>query len=559
MTDFAGVVSRQPSLRTDRGPGAAVAGSGVVLVAERHIVVAGDRPIGVAARMVSSGELPDPAPARWGVVNPAGGRWAVCWWDPTGTTGGLGVDRVGAAPLFVFQTPERLFFATEISRLRAILPSAPGPDPGEVELWLAGLPGTPGRTLFAGIRRLEGGQRVTFGDHAPIWSPRWWPAPPKRHELTSASDAQAVLLAGVADAVARCRPEDPDAGVLLSGGLDSSIVAAQAAARAAAVGLPSPPAFAATFPDAPDLDETAFRTAVARHSGLGVIDVPIRPRSLLPDGLSYLDRWGVPAPSGSPFLFSPVAREAAARGRVRLLDGEGGDELFAPSPFLIADLLGRGDVRGAARIAQRLQDAHRYPRGRVLRHAFRHWGVSGLVPVGVHRMIRKARRQPAEDLAWKTLDGPRWWRSLAYDLTEGHPAGTLDVLRRHAASDGVRDLHPLLDPELVTVVLNIDPSVVFDPCVDRGLVRRAHRDILPSVVIERTTKVDFAPIYFASLAENDAAEGIAALRRPNAPVRQMVPGSEVDAVLQIPSVQDQTAWSRSLWKLFMLDAWLGGL
>ena len=52
----------------------------------------------------------------------------------------------------------------------------------------------------------------------------------------------------------------------------------------------------------------------------------------------------------------PLLRRAASDGVPVILDGEGGDELFGCSQYLIADRLRRGNVRGAIELARRLPD-----------------------------------------------------------------------------------------------------------------------------------------------------------------------------------------------------------
>jgi asparagine synthetase B (glutamine-hydrolysing) len=325
---------------------------------------------------------------------------------------------------------------------------------------------------------------------------------------------------------------------------------------ARARGEARPTAYAATFPDHPELDEAPYRDALSRHVGLDLVEVPVKAGPLLPAGQAYVERWATPAPNGSAFLFGPVTRAAVGRGHRFLLDGEGGDELFAPEPYLLADLLLRGNLIGLVQCALRLRDAPRLPRRRVMQQALRRWAVPGALPWWLHSRIRRARRHEIEDIAWKRRPGPRWWAHLVDDLTTGHPPENLDVLRRLAALDGAINLNPLLDDELVSCVLSIDPASVFDPEIDRGLVRRAHRGLLPELILQRGSKVEFGRVYLASIVEHDLKDATRDLRDPDAPIRQFANAATIDAILAPRSAKMDSDWARRLWRITALNTWL---
>jgi asparagine synthase (glutamine-hydrolysing) len=483
-------------------------------------------------------------------------------------------DHLGARPLFMRVDGRVTYLASEIRALLALLPRRPAPDHEAVALFLAGEPVGLAGTVFNGVRALPPAHVLALGPSGPRLDRYWHPEP----RAAGGDPAQAVLDA-VRAAVRRHGGGEPDAGVLLSGGLDSSAVLAVAAEEARAAGRAPPPAFTAVFPDHPRLDESAAAGAVAERWGAETTLVPLVARSVVPEADGHVDRWAVPLQYPGATFFRPVLEEAARRGVRVLLDGEGGDELFGCEPLLIADRARAGDLRSALRLARSLPGTGGRLDRRQARVVLRFWVLRGLLaPPAMRRLLRlrggdaglpswlrpAARaavldRRSAADEGWWRLGRPRWRAHMGWTLTAGRSAmGVHDHLRRMTAGSGVCDSHPFLDVDLVETMLGLLPEHTFDPMFDRPVLRNALADHLPPSVRQRRDKPFFDPLLRDALTGPDRAAIDAVLRDARA-LEPFADAATVRALwLAGPDRHPRGPWrwSAEVWRAYAAETWL---
>ena len=243
----------------------------------------------------------------------------------------LGRDRAGEKPLFFSRSPGRFSFASEIKALFL--------DPGvERRMDLEALheylaygyvPG--GRSLVRGVAKLQPGHGALYQldrDHFRMW--RYWSLPDPGIIPSGApggADALAAELETLLEsAVGEQLVADVPVGVLLSGGLDSSLVAAFAA-RAS----PRPVrTFTVSFPGHAGYDEAPHARLVADHIGAEHTELVAEAASvdLLPLLAGQYDEPLADSSMIPTYLVSRRIREHATVA----LGGDGGDELFAGYP-----------------------------------------------------------------------------------------------------------------------------------------------------------------------------------------------------------------------------------
>jgi asparagine synthase (glutamine-hydrolysing) len=498
------------------------------------------------------------------------GPFALVVWDHERRRGLLAQDQLGGRSLFTFLDGTALVFATEVRVLLALLRRRPAPDELALTHHLVdhAVPG--GQTLFAGISRLGGGELLELSDTARArrshWAPRY--APPLREPRAAlAARLRRELEAAVGDDV-------PAGALLLSGGLDSSVVAALAAPQA-----PGLQAIAAAFVE-PELDETAWARRVAESSGLPLTTVPIDQREPLDAAVAYQAAWALPLPVPGIVIEAPLVARAAAMGAAVLLDGQGGDELFGAAHFLIADRVRRLRPVAAWRLARQHPWLGAHPPRRHVRRIFTSVGLHGALAPGLHERAR--RRRPAEryapdwlrpDLAqvyrdtqdpwgWKRLDGPRWWAYLADALTRGRERADLaDYLRRRGRMGGLEARSPLLDVRLVELALRLPPETNFDPVTSRPLVREALRGALPPDVLARRDKRDFSALHHGALLAPHNLERVRALLAQ----RRAAVGAYVDLAHLHRDLLDHPpavgtpgwrTWAVHVWNVVTAELWL---
>ncbi len=262
----------------------------------------------------------------WGmdVVRRLRGMFAFALWDAGRQTLWLVRDRHGIKPLYYAQRGGALLFASE---LRAMLASGLLPremDPTGLDSYLKFGAVQEPATLVRGVRQIPAGHwmRVT-AQEARL--ERYWSLPLPDAALNGDARVRAARLeelrATLSSAVELRLLSDVPLGIFLSGGLDSSVVAAEAVARARQVKT-----FTVIFQER-KYNEAAPAHMVARFLGTEHHEIPLSQQDLiggLPQALRAMDQ---PTVDGVNTYF--VSRAAKQAGVTVALTGLGGDELFA--------------------------------------------------------------------------------------------------------------------------------------------------------------------------------------------------------------------------------------
>lgn len=527
------------------------------------------------------GCLPDAAPAEIvagayarlgeGALAELRGEFAIALWDAGAETGFLARDQLGGRSLFVHSSGARLAFASDVKWLLRLLPQRPPVDEPALVQWLTTGGATAGRTLYSGIRRLEPGTMIRLSRGGWSETVYWRPQPATTHRL-SPDEAAAELRAAIARSVAaRVKGKDVVA-VALSGGVDSSTVAA--VARETFDG--DLVAYSMTFPEHPSVDESELIRGITRQLGIPAVEMRVAGGSWLARALELMELWELPTPVAN-VAFTPLLHQHAVENGIDvILDGEGGDELFSADAYLPAALLRSGRWLAAWRICHQLAGYGDPPSPRYVRRAFVQLGIHGALPYSLQRLRRSLRRP--EDMApiwctsaaarvlaerddpwtWKRRPGPAWWAHLADMLTanrERHWA--FDYMRQLAAVSGIEGSHPLHDLDLVEFMLRMPPEYAWDPKYDRALVRKSMSGRLPDAVRLRTDKTAFNPLLRDSLFGPDLAVARRLLESPTAETRayvdQQVLGEHFDAAR---SGADPAPFAIGAWRLLLAECWL---
>jgi len=511
-----------------------------------------------------------------GVLPGLRGDFALLAWG--GARGLLARDQMGGRAWVWHDDGVRLRFATEVHILLRMLPARPLPDHVAMAHWLAfsGMPGE--HTLYDGVRRILAGHELELDPERPHAPTRWWRLEPAVPLTVDHDDAAALLRERLEVAVDRRVGDGRDTAIMLSGGLDSSGVAGVAAAS-----LPEARrlrrGYSAVFPDHPSVDETELIGQLCDAFDLRSTVVSVRAGSVLHGALDYLERWALPPVSPNLFFWTPLLRQAAADGTRVLLDGEGGDEIFGLSPYLIADRLAHGRVRSAAGLVHRVPGAHAGVGAAVVRSWLRSYGLRGMAPPGLHalsRRLRDPRRYgpawlrpetarafvaSADGAAFKRHGGPRWWGWLVENVTSGMgPSLAHDHFRRRAAMAGLLPRHPLVDVDVIELVLKLPPELAFDPRLSRPVFRSALAGIVPDAVRLRPSKSTFDAVFFQALSGPDLPLAAALLADPAARL-----GAYVDLPLMKQALLDPgppstraalQTWALQVWRLMTAECWL---
>jgi asparagine synthase (glutamine-hydrolysing) len=364
----------------------------------------------------------------------------------------LDPDVFGVRPAYELRLGGRAHASGDPRELRR-LPGAPREvDPAALHGYLCfSHPPSPA-TLFAGVRRVE--------------PPAPWreSAPADVDEAAAARRLMELLRASTR----RMLGAEREVGVFLSGGLDSSLVAALLAEAGARVHL-----FTLDF--GPPWDEEVEHAArVAAHLGRPLHRVPVGPREVSA-ALEPTAR-ALHQPFGDPVTVPLFLLGAAARGRVgTVFNGEGGDQLFggwATKPMIAAEAYGGA---GYSREAAYLATYHRF-----------HGAEDRLLTPGARALLG-------------TTDAGAWIRPALE--AEGFPSllhrlraanlrlkGAQNIAPRMAqlaAAHGLAARAPFLDRALAEWTFTLPPGLFLRGAEEKHLLKVAAAPLLPADVVWR--------------------------------------------------------------------------
>lgn len=279
---------------------------------------------------------------RWGLekaLQRTNGMFAIGLWDRRTRTLHLARDRMGKKPLYVARTPNALVFASELKAVAAFPEFHQEIDPRAIAAFLerGWLPED--QCIWRGVFKLPpGGVLSIRAEDLSVWRDAaalrerarlWWSlvdvARAGRAAPAAADDQQLVahlsdlLKAAVGDRMVA----DVPVGLFLSGGIDSSTVAALMQAQSA-----SPVRTYTIGFGERGFDETTSAAAVARHLGTSHTELRLTPeeaRAVIPELPTVWDEPFADESQIPTLLLSRLARQEVTVA----LSGDGGDECFA--------------------------------------------------------------------------------------------------------------------------------------------------------------------------------------------------------------------------------------
>jgi asparagine synthase (glutamine-hydrolysing) len=451
------------------------------------------------------------------------GQFALALWDSKRRKLVLARDRLGVRPLHYCEHGGRLFFASEVKALFAADASiARAFDPiGLDQTFTFWSPVAP-RTALSGVHELEPGHVRTIADgrvedHA-FWRPRY-PEGDREGFRGSLDDAARAVRASLERATSlRVLRADVPVGCYLSGGLDSSLIAALALHAKGARFI----TFSVRFEDA-EYDETRFQRAMAAHLGSEHRELVVSRRDIgdaFPEVVLHTEKPILRAAPAPLLLLSGLVRRAGIKA---ILTGEGADEMFAgydlfreakvrrawarhPGSTLRPRLLERlYPYLARSPVAQRAIAEQFFGRdlSRAAVPGFGHgvrWGATS----SLKRLFSPALREAlaghdaaAELLASLPPEAERW-SALAQDqylevrtLLAGYLLSSQGD--RMLMAHSVEGRFPFLDPDVVALADSLPPSFKLRVLDEKHVLKRAAVGLVPHAILERTKQPYRAP------------------------------------------------------------------
>lgn len=253
------------------------------------------------------------------------GMYAFALWDDKQQRLMIARDRMGIKPLYYTRHDNALIFGSELKTLLAYPGVSRSVDLVALNEYLSFeyIP-TP-RSIFQNIHKLPPGHALSYREgKLDLW--QYWDINLGRSENLQTKPIQEYereLLEILTEAVAKEMVSDVPVGVLLSGGLDSSSIAA----LMAKIAPESVKSFSIRFDD-PSFDESNYARLVADYLKTEHYELTLTPKltlELVPQLAKFLDE-----PLGDSSIIPTFLLSQFTRHHVKVaLGGDGGDELFA--------------------------------------------------------------------------------------------------------------------------------------------------------------------------------------------------------------------------------------
>ncbi|MBS0418988.1 MAG: asparagine synthase (glutamine-hydrolyzing) [Proteobacteria bacterium] len=385
---------------------------------------------GHAFRSESDTEVILAAYREWGpeCVGRLNGMFAFALYDARSQELLLARDRAGEKPLFYREHNGELRFASELKGLMAdeTVPRRIDAEALDCFLTMGFVPGE--RCILQGYRKLRPGHALVFrlsDGQLRTWS--YWRLPQAPAESVAASETELLeeLEALLADSVRRQLIADVPIGVLLSGGVDSSLVTAMAV-RAS----PRVKTFTMRFPGHGKYDETEHARLIAAHFGTEHVELDAEQATtdLVPMLATQFDEPVGDSSMIPTYLVSRLTR----RHCTVALGGDGGDELFGGYAHYSRLLRMQEKIGGVPRAVRALLST----------------SAQAFLPVGFRgrNWLQGVAVDLRSDLPWvathfdrggrrQLMRRERRWALRGEQIRRAHLPETADLLQRATRSD----------------------------------------------------------------------------------------------------------------------------
>lgn len=421
---------------------------------------------------------------RWAVEAPArlAGEWLLVRWSASSRTLTLSMSECLRDPCHFATDGRRVAIAPDLIRLARLewIGSVFDPDMVMRAMGRHPLRRTMGnRTILAGVSTLLPGMTVTIGPTGVRTETTTPSAPPRLMNISfddAMAETEALLRAGMRRDLARWR----HVAVMLSGGLDSSLLAwlsSEERREGQSVTFLTSASPAGSGIE----DETRWAEMVMEHVGAPLVRVaPAASANVYLPAARAFEAAQTPLIGPRHYLYAALEDAAISRGATAMVDGAFGELTLSNHGFCLdtpTDRLRRtaqdmlSSARGVFRPASLGDSFHVQAASSAIVDHFR-----GVRPDDFKESVPR-RLKPTDPLGFE--DGG--------EKTAAQPSASTDPALRY--------LRPFRDRQLLQRFAGYPASFVLRDGMSRAPVRALLRGRLPDVIARRTSKMAFSPTH----------------------------------------------------------------
>lgn len=472
------------------------------------------------------------------------GEFAFAVWDARRGELRLGRDRLGVKPLSYFPTRSGVVFASDVATVTGHPLVSADLDATGLNALVSQLRG-PGHGVLRGMREVRPGHTVCFAPDRRT-EERYWGLEARPHELDR--DATIARVRALLEESIGRVTDGAEAGVLLSGGLDSSVLTGLTASAGR-----GPRTFTVLFGDsAAAVPDRPFAEEVVRMWKCDHREIAVRPEDLLDpvtlaEVLSAKDQ---PTPFGDKNITPYVFSRRVAHDVPVALSGEGADALF-------------GGLGGSIDAGRRLSSFPWTERSR--RFGMPHGIGTGLfdqallratdIDGHIDRMFREAMDEVPHLPGGDGVD--RLARQVDYLTVTRLLEQTVLHSERLSTSAGLQVRFPFTDHRLLSFLYNVPAAMKSFDGREKSLLRAVGRELVPQSVLTRAKvpyPITYDPLYKAGLVRRLRT----LLEDGAAPVRPLVDLAGVRRMADDPALLDRGGWlgRADAEMVLQLDDWM---
>ncbi len=515
---------------------------------------------------------------KWGedCVEKLEGMFAFAIWDERRGQLFVARDRFGIKPFYYAVSQGGVYFASEIKGLAPFLDRIQT-DANALHDYFAFQFCLGEKTLFEGVRQLKPAHCGYIDADLNLRQRQYWEV----HYNLDWNHTEVYFVEQVRerlrDSVRMHMRSDVEVGAYISGGVDSSLVAAMARGERAGERFQG---FTGKFAIGEAFDESRYAQVVAEEHNIQLHEVDVTESDFVNDIAKVI--YHLDQPVAGPGSFPQYAVSRLVKDHVKVvLGGQGSDETFGGyARYLIAywEQCIKGALDGTMHDGNYIVTYESIiPNLRTLRNykpliqEFMAEGIFDSRDKRYYRLINRSNTfgnvvnwnmfedkassfDDFKEIFWgKNVGKESYFDSIThFDFKTLLPA-LLQVEDRMSMAHGIESRVPFLDHKLIELAATVPANVKFQNGELKRLLRLAFQDTLPKAIRERKDKMGFpVPLQVWMRQGGQAREFILdTFRSANARTREyLAPGFDIEKMMQ-----QEGLFSRNIWALLSLELW----